>query len=100
MNKRGQVTIFIILAVLIVALTALVYSFYPQIRSTFTSDVKNPNAFMEQCLEEDVENAIWVCAMQELICYPTPDLQAHPCRCRKNGKKTDKQFVDLGRHES
>lgn len=55
--KRGQVTIFIILAVLIVAVVGLIYTFYPKIKSTFISELKNPNAFIEDCIEEDLQAA-------------------------------------------
>lgn len=58
MNKRGQITIFIILAVLIVAITALIYLFYPQIKSAFGSDVKNPSAFIEECIRDDLQSAV------------------------------------------
>jgi len=54
MNKKGQVTIFIILAIVVVGLVLLVYSFYPQIKSAFVTQSKSPNAFMESCLEEDL----------------------------------------------
>ena len=54
-NKRGQVTIFIIIAIVVVGLAALFYSFYPEIRSTFISEVKSPQAFIQSCLEEDIE---------------------------------------------
>ena len=39
--KRGQVTIFIVLAVVIVGLTALIYSFYPQIIDSLTQRYLN-----------------------------------------------------------
>ena len=64
MKKRGQVTIFIILAVFIVADTAVIYSFYPQIRSAFVTDLKNPGAFIEECLREDLENAVELIRIQ------------------------------------
>jgi hypothetical protein len=58
MKKRGQVTIFIIIAIIIVALAALLFTFYSPLRETFISDVTNPKAFVQSCLEEDVENAV------------------------------------------
>lgn len=57
-DKKAQVTIFIILAIVIVGLGLLAYSFYPQIKATFITELKNPNAFMENCMEEDLSEAI------------------------------------------
>ena len=57
-EKKGQVTIFIILAIIIVGLVAVIYMFYPQIRSTFITEAKNPQAFMDSCLEEDLEELV------------------------------------------
>jgi hypothetical protein len=54
MNKKGQITIFIIVAILVVGLVALFYGFYPQIRSTFISEIKNPKSFIQDCLEEEI----------------------------------------------
>ena len=38
-QKRGQVSIFIIIAVIIIALAGLFYAFYPQIKSSFISGI-------------------------------------------------------------
>jgi hypothetical protein len=56
--KKAQVTIFIIIAIVIIGLGILVYSFYPQIRSTFISEVKNPQAFIQDCLEDEIGEVI------------------------------------------
>ena len=52
-NKRGQVTIFIIIAIVIVALTALVYLIAPSLGISFSSS-ENPKEFINTCLEEDL----------------------------------------------
>ena len=57
-SKKGQVTIFIIIAIVVVGLAVLFYSFYPQLRSTFISEIESPQAFIQSCLEEDIENTI------------------------------------------
>ena len=64
MKKRGQVTIFIILAVFIVAATAAIYAFLPQIKSVIGSDVKNPNAFIEECIRDDLQAAVDLASVQ------------------------------------
>jgi hypothetical protein len=64
MEKRGQVTIFIILGIVIVVAGVLVYMFYPQIKASFGFQIENPNAFLQSCLEEDIVNTINILAPQ------------------------------------
>jgi len=58
MNKRGQVTIFIIIAIMIVVVGILIYLYSPKIKSTLGFEEKNPVQFIEGCLKEDVETAV------------------------------------------
>jgi hypothetical protein len=58
MEKRGQVTIFIIIAIIIIVLGVLIYLFYPQIQSWISPESKNPGAFLQNCLEDEIENTI------------------------------------------
>ena len=58
MKKKGQVTIFIIIAIVIVVMGVLAYMFFPQIRSTLGVGVKNPQAFIEECIKEEIEDAV------------------------------------------
>lgn len=64
MGKRGQVTIFIIIAIIIIALGALIYAFYPQIQSLFGAESKNPAAFMQTCLEDEIEDVVEILSLQ------------------------------------
>lgn len=57
-KKRGQMTIFIIIAILIVAFGVLIYMLSPQIRTGIGLETKNPESFIQACLEEDIENTI------------------------------------------
>ena len=57
-SKRAQVTIFIIIAIVIVVMGVLAYLFFPQIKSTIGRGVKNPQAFIQECIEEDIEDTI------------------------------------------
>jgi flagellar basal body-associated protein FliL len=57
-NRKGQVTIFIILAIIIVALAFLIYSFWPQIKTTIGTQQKDPQAFMQSCIETDIKEAV------------------------------------------
>lgn len=52
-SERGQVTVFIIIA-LIIVLAVLVYLFYPEIKSTISGEKEDPASFIQNCLEEDV----------------------------------------------
>ena len=63
-NKHGQVTIFIIVALIVVVLGVLIYLFYPQITSTFGGGFKNPQAFMQECLSEDVKDTVTLLSLQ------------------------------------
>jgi hypothetical protein len=57
-NKGGQVTIFIIIAIIIVAAGILIYSFYPQIKTTLGGGEKNPEAYIQTCIEQDIKDAV------------------------------------------
>ncbi len=63
-NKKGQVTIFIILAIIIVGLGILIYMFYPEIKAAFGFRIENPNAFLQECLEDDIEKSIEILSAQ------------------------------------
>lgn len=64
MNKRGQVTIFIIVAVLIVILAILVFLFFPKIKSGIGFDEKNPSGFLQKCLEKDLREIVEKISLQ------------------------------------
>jgi hypothetical protein len=64
MEKKGQVTIFIIIAIVIVVAAVLVYSFYPQIKSGLGIGLKNPQAFIQECIEEEIEDAVEKISLQ------------------------------------
>lgn len=55
-GKKGQVTIFIIIAILIIAFGALVYLYYPKIFPGSSNESKNPATFIQECLEEEIED--------------------------------------------
>lgn len=63
-NKKGQVTIFIIVAILIIVIGALIYILSPGLRSSLGQDSKNPYDFIKTCLEEDIENNIQLISSQ------------------------------------
>ena len=63
-KKRGQVTIFIIIAVLVVAIGVLIYMLSPGIRTGITTETKSPEQFIQTCLEEDIENSVEILSNQ------------------------------------
>ena len=66
-NKRknkGQVTIFIIIAILIVGLAILFYFIIPGVEVTTVFDEKNPNAFIQTCLEDKIIDTIEIVSLQ------------------------------------
>lgn len=70
-NKRGQVTIFIIIAIVIVAGGILVFSFWPQIKSAFTGSSTNPEAFIQECVEDELADAVELVSLQGGSANPT-----------------------------
>jgi len=56
MKKKGQVTIFVIIAIVIVALAVLIYFLYPKIKSSVSSS-DNPYEVLRSCLQEDLVKA-------------------------------------------
>jgi hypothetical protein len=57
MNKSGQVTIFIIIAIIIVVIGVLIYTFYPQIKTSLSPKEQNPISFIQSCIEDDLKSA-------------------------------------------
>ncbi len=63
-GKRGQVTIFIIIAILIVAIVALIFLYYPKIFSVKGTESSNPAAYIQKCVVEELENNIEIIRLQ------------------------------------
>ncbi len=63
-NHKGQVTIFIIIAVLVVAIGVLIYFFLPQAGTGIVSEAKNPEEFIQFCLEEKIEDTVKKLSLQ------------------------------------
>jgi flagellar basal body-associated protein FliL len=63
-NKSGQVTIFIIIGIIIVAASVLIYTFYPKIKSSFTGEESSPQAYMQLCVEDKLSEVVNTVASQ------------------------------------
>jgi len=64
MNKRGQITIFIIVGILVVIFAVLVFLLYPKIQTGFGFDEKNPAKFLQKCFEENLKNSVEKISLQ------------------------------------
>jgi len=58
MEKRGQLTIFIIIGIMIVALGVLIFFLFPKIKTGLGISTNNPNVFIQNCMEEEVESVV------------------------------------------
>lgn len=91
-GKKGQVTIFIIIAVAVVGVAIALYFLIPSIRTTGGSVDQNPEAFIEQCLHSDFQDAVKTISLQggslepesyftyndvniQYLCYTNEDLK-------------------------
>ena len=57
-NNRGQVTIFIIIAILIVALAVLAYLFFPKLKTTVESGTQTPSQYIDTCMRDKISSTI------------------------------------------
>lgn len=57
-SKRAQVTIFIIVAIVIIGLGFLFYFLFPGARLGTTFDERDPNAFIQTCLESKIREVV------------------------------------------
>jgi hypothetical protein len=64
MNKNAQVTIFIIIAILIVAAAVLIYLFYPKISTTLGTQEDTPQTYIQSCIEKEITDAITTVSFQ------------------------------------
>lgn len=63
-NFKGQVTIFIIIAILIVALGILIYLYYPKIFSNTSTETINPSEYIQQCMQQKIEDTVQNLSLQ------------------------------------
>ena len=63
-NKKGQVTIFIIIGLIIVATALLIFAFSPNLRIGTGFDTKNPAGFVQDCVEDDLEELVTLISLQ------------------------------------
>lgn len=71
-NRKGQITIFIIIAIVIVALGILIYLFYPQISTTLGGQEQDPNSFIQSCIEDEIKSNVDLVSSQGGSLNPEP----------------------------
>lgn len=64
MGKKGQVTIFVIIAILIVVAGILIYQFVPAVQNALGGIQTNPNVYIKDCIEDDFNDAIQTISLQ------------------------------------
>ena len=57
LGKRGQVAIYVIVAIAIVAVIIVLFLF-PDVRTNITGGEFSPNTYLRSCVEEDVKTAV------------------------------------------
>lgn len=62
-GKRGQVTIFIILAVVIIGLGILIYLLSPRIRTTIGGE-ESPEVYIKTCIEDKIKDSVEKASLQ------------------------------------
>lgn len=62
-NKSGQVTLFIIIAVVLVAAGVMIFLFRPDTKST-QSQLENPQGFIESCIKDRIEEVVETISLQ------------------------------------
>jgi hypothetical protein len=62
-NKRGQITIFVIIAVIVVALALLIFILIPGIREN-REKTSNPQQYIDFCVREELESNIEKISLQ------------------------------------
>lgn len=69
-SKHAQVTIFIILAMVIIGVGIVIYLFYPQIKTMVTGGITSPQSFIQTCMKDKVREVVNNLSLQGGTLYP------------------------------
>ena len=73
-NKRGQITIFIIIAILVIAIVALFFAF-PKLRTAVGIEKPlSPEKFIQTCLEDTIKENVDIISKQGGSMEPSPSV--------------------------
>lgn len=70
-NKRGQVTLFVILAILLVGIVIALTFLIPRLREVTTTQAQNPEEFIRNCIEDKIKNTVETLCLQGGELAPT-----------------------------
>lgn len=94
MKKKGQITLFVILGIIIITLAVVIYLFYPEIKMAIAGQVLNPSSYLQECMGDELKTALETASIQggslnpehymvyksqkiEYLCYTNEDYK--PC---------------------
>ena len=63
-NEKGQVTIFVIIAILLIAIVALLLTLSPVFRNVNQAGEENPKNFIQTCLEDSIKDSVEIISTQ------------------------------------
>lgn len=63
-NKSGQLTIFVIIGVIVVAFGVMVYLFFPSVLVNFGIGTQNPARFIQTCMEDEIQSSVNTLSLQ------------------------------------
>jgi len=63
-GKKGQLTIFIILAILVVAIALFFILFWPKMKSDTGPEIDNPYVYIQECIEDKIDETINILSTQ------------------------------------
>lgn len=63
-GKKGQVTLYVIIAIIIFAVGLLLFLFYPHSQTSSSSGSSNPYSFVQTCLKEGFVNQVRLMSLQ------------------------------------
>jgi hypothetical protein len=105
-GKKAQLTIFIILAILIVAVVLFIFLFWPKLKSSASLETDNPYIFIEQCIEEHIQDTTEIVTEhgggynvnEEMSFFHRGEYIRFLCHTNENFRPCYKQYAFLGPH--
>lgn len=73
-GKKGQVTMFVIIALMIVVAGVLIYLFFPGIKTTSTTLQENPIAYFQNCIQGNLTADVRTISLQGGSMNPSPSI--------------------------
>jgi hypothetical protein len=55
LSKKGQITIFLIIAVVIISAVIVFFNLYPKFKANFSTGQKTPSTFIQDCIQDKIK---------------------------------------------